>query len=476
MDSSSCAFGLFRLHSITIATNFMKILTGLLGILLISGITGGANDVSAQTAKVLKLDDAVQLALQHNVRVLQAENRLEASSSATRAAYGALLPSLSVGGSFNRSQRWYAGGTLLQNDIPVEYPAGFDANNNFSGGISSRVTLFDGFANTSNISRAQANASSAQFSVESTEQSVILQTHILFLGVARAYQLLNVADDNLKRSRRQLERITESNKVGAVALADVYRQQVQVGNDELAVITAQNTYESSKADLIAYLGVDYDESAYSIDVSTFPADIDTSEFAEVNSKYSDFAGLVATGIGQRPDHQATVEAYNAASSSVTIARAGHLPTVSASGSFGYANSELGKLTDNRSLSLGLSISLPIFNGFATSNQVQQAQVSEMNAQEDLEQSKRQIAVDIRKALLDLQQAEKKVIVTQTSVFSAEMDRKIAEEKYNLGAGTLLDMLVATANYTNAVSGKVNSIFDYLLAKKGMEFALGTISQ
>ena len=66
--------------------------------------------------------------------------------------------------------------------------------------------------------------------------------------------------DNLKRSRRQLERITESNKVGAVALADVYRQQVQVGNDELAVISAQSTYESSKADLIAYLGVEFNES------------------------------------------------------------------------------------------------------------------------------------------------------------------------------------------------------------------------
>ena len=100
----------------------------------------------------------------------------------------------------------------------------------------------------------------------------------------------------------------------------------------------------------------------------------------------------------------------------------------------------------------------------------------MNAQEDMNQSERQIAVDIRKALLDLSQAEKRIIVTKTSVASAEMDRKIAEEKYNLGAGTLLDMLVANANYTNAVSGKVNAIFDFLLAKKSMEYALGSITR
>jgi len=259
-------------------------------------------------------------------------------------------------------------------------------------------------------------------------------------------------------------------------LADVYRQRVQAGNDELAVIQAQSNYESSKADLIAYLGVEYDEKAWIIDVSQAPTDIDTTEFGELNHRYDNFDNLVATGVEQRPDHQATGEALNAASSSVTIARAGHLPTVSAGGSYGYSNPKLDKLTDNRSLSLNLSVSLPIFNGFGTSNAVEQARIQEMNAREDMEQSKRQIAVDVRKALLNLEQAEKRLIVTKTSVFSAEMDRKIAEEKYNLGAGTLLDMLVATANYTNAVSGKVNSIFDFLLAKKSMEYALGSITQ
>jgi outer membrane protein TolC len=57
-----------------------------------------------------------------------------------------------------------------------------------------------------------------------------------------------------------------------------------------------------------------------------------------------------------------------------------------------------------------------------------------------------------------------------------MDRKIAEEKYNLGAGTLLDLLVATANYTGALSDKVDAVISFLLAKKNTELALGTISK
>jgi outer membrane protein len=451
-------------------TMSMKLLSVAICILLFTGIA------VSQTGKVLTLDAAVQLALERNVQILQARNRYEGTGASTRAAYGALLPTLSASGSFSRQQQWQAGGVTLINGVPYQYPDGFNAYNNYSAGISSRLTLFNGFANTSNIAAAQANASAMQFSVKRTEQTVILQTHVLFLSIARASQLLNVADDNLKRSRRQLERITESNKVGAVALADVYRQQVQVGTDELSLIQAQSTYESAKADLVAYLGVEYDEKAWTIDVSQAPTDIDTTEFAELNSRYSDFDNLVTTAVGQRPDYASTVEALNAASSGVTIAKAGHLPTVSAGGSFGYSNSELDKLTDNRSLSLNLSVSLPIFTGFSVSNQVEQASVQEMNAQEDLNQAKRQIGVDITKARLSLDQAEKSLIVSKSSVVSAEMDRQIAEEKYNLGAGTLLDMLVATANYTNAVSGKVNSIFDYLLAKKTMEYALGSITQ
>jgi outer membrane protein TolC len=68
------------------------------------------------------------------------------------------------------------------------------------------------------------------------------------------------------------------------------------------------------------------------------------------------------------------------------------------------------------------------------------------------------------------------MITQKSVASAEMDRKIAEEKYSLGASTLLDLLVATANYTTALSNKVNAVMSFLLAKKAVEYSLGTISR
>lgn len=443
-------------------------------------LIGVVANVQAQPARNLTLNNAVEIALENNVTVIQARNSLQGSQSSQQVAVGNLLPTLEASGSYFNQRSWTptsGGGTTLIGGIPVPVAAsgGYSLRESYSTGLDSRVILFNGFANTSNVARAQANANASEYSLTRTEQTTIYQTHQSYLNIVRTYQLMKVNEDNLKRSQRQLERITESNKVGAVALADVYRQQVQVGTDELNLIQAQSNHEKAKQDLLAYLGVDF-TTEFTFDFQGIPNDIDTSEFATVNSRYANYASLVSTALQSRPDYMSSLQSVSGADAGVTIARAGHFPTVSASASYVFNNATLSTLADNKNLSVNLNVSLPIFSGFATQNLIEQATILRSNAEQQLNQSRRDITVDVRKALLDLEAAEKQVMVTKSSMISAEMDRKIAEEKYSLGAGTLLDLLVANANYTNVLSNKVNAVTNYLLAKKNTEFALGTISK
>lgn len=430
--------------------------------------------------KTITLEKAIDMALKQNLNVIQARNNLNIQESSYLTTIGGLLPNLNASGSFYRRQDWRPPTGTRQQFIPgfgfIDIPgtSGYSASNSYSTSVSSSVTLFNGFANIANVNRALSNIKSSENNYERTKQSIIYQTHQLYLNVVRTYQLMKVNEENLKRSQRQLERIEESNRVGSVSLADVYRQRVATGNDELALINAQSNYEKAKADLALFLSIDQ-YLDYEFDVTEFPTDIDTSEFNEIIKKYSDVNSLFKQALLNRPDYKASENNLYSAASSLTIARSGLYPSVSASASYNLSNEQLSKISDNRSLSFNLGISLPIFSGFQTKNAIEQATINRNFASDQLKQNERQILVDIQKAKLDIEAALKQLKVTQTSVASAEMDLKIAEEKYNLGAGTLLDLLIANANYINALSNKVNSVMSYLLSQKQMEYALGIIN-
>lgn len=429
----------------------------------------GAITVGHAQQKVITLDQAIRMALERNITIIQAENTLEAQESNRLATYGDFFPSLSASGGWSRTQR--EGPIFVQG---TSFGGGTSLSNNFSTSLSANVTLFNGFANTSNLNRAQSNVSAASFSLNRTRQQTAYQTAQLYMNVLRTNELLKAREENLKRSQKQLERIQEANKVGSLALADVYRQQVQVGTDELVLIQAQNDFDKAKADLAFYLALNVLEDYQFVD-ATVPSTVDTAEFRTVDERYSNFDALVSQAMKVRPDYLSAVETYNAASSGVSYARAGHLPTISAFASYGTTSDTLARLGVNRLTQWGLNISLPLFSGFRVDNQWEQAKITERNSYQQLQQAERQVQVDIRKALLDFEAAKKQINVAQQTVVSAEQDRRIAEEKYNLGAGTLLDLLVASANYISAVSNKVNVVYNYNLVKKQLEFAIGTLS-
>jgi outer membrane protein len=437
-----------------------------------------ASSVWAQQPITLTLDSAVQIALDRNYTVLVNKNSIDRDEAAEEAAFGNFLPTLSFGGGFSRSQSWRsnAGQYQLINGIPV-YTGGtsFQAFNSYTAGLQAGVTFFNGFAHESGLTEAKQTTESATQTYTWTKQSTIFQTHSMFLAVVADAELVKVYQDNLARDQKQLEEIEESMKVGASAISDVYKQRATVENDQYTLINEQNIFETAKANLLSYLGVDLSQT-YQIDFTGIPTDIDTTEFEQINKQYSDSPSLVNQAMAVRPDYLSSIAALNSAEEGVSVAKAAYYPTVSGSAEYGYNDPTLSGITNSKSLSLGLTVALPIFNGFQTQTGVQQAEVARDNAEEALKQNERQVNVDIRKALLDLGTAEKEITSSKIGVVSADMDRQIAEEKYHLGSATLLDLVTAQAEYTLAMENKVNAVNAFLLAKKELELAQGNISK
>lgn len=424
-----------------------------------------------QTKKTLTLSECVKIAIENNTSIKQAEYTVQSQSASVTQAYGVFLPNLNLSGNWNRTRR-ESDLTFIPGLGTVPFRTS-QTLNSFSTTASTSILLFNGFANFASLNRAKENYLSADYNFKRTRQSVIFQTYQLYLNVLRNKQLLKVAEDNLKRSQRQLERILEANRVGSVSLADVYKQEVQVGNDELTLIRAQADYNKAKADLLVYLGL-LPTDDYEFEDPSISMEIDTTEFSALREQVKNLDIMISKALDSRPDYKGAISNLNAAKSGVTIAMSGYMPTISASASYNLSSNDLSTLPKNRSMGFGINISFPIFDRLQLQTQVQQAKINVKSAESQLEQVKRQITADVKKAMLDLESAMKQIEVAERQVRSAELDLKTAEEKYNIGAGTLLDLLIATANYTSAVSARVNAIYSYIVAKVQLQFVIGDL--
>jgi len=437
-------------------------LTALSIAIIVATVAAGAQP------KILTLEQAKQIGLERNLNVIQAQNNLNSAESGVLAAYGRYLPSLNATGSWTRSQ---VEGPIYTQGIPIPGSSANATTGSFQAGVSAGLTLFDGFEREANLNRANATSAATEHTVVRTRQSVVFQVESEYLNVLRLEQLVRVSEENLKRDRRQLERIEESNRVGALSLADVYRQQSQVAADELSLINAQNEFDKAKADLVALMGLnvadDYQFADASVSVS-----IDSVDVSSTRTKYADIAALTNTALTYRPDYLSAKENYDASSSSVTMARANYFPVVSARAGLNGNNEEIGNVFDYKTIYWGLNLSWTLFDGFATNQFVQSAIATKRNAEISIAQAERNIGVEVKKAMLDLEAAMKQYDVSQKGLRSASEDRKIAEERYNLGAGTLLDLLVASAGYVNAEANVVNASYNYIIAKRNVEYVLG----
>jgi outer membrane protein len=434
--------------------------------------------VAVSQVKTLTLEEAIQIALERNLSAVEAQTSVDAAHSQVLAARGQWLPSLSASGNASRSRsETKASGVSTQIingvPIPVVGQAGSEVNysNSFRAGLNANWTVFDGLGREADNAGATSRSRSAELNAVRTRQTVFFQTYSAYINVLRNNQLVKVSEENVRRDQRQLERITESNRVGALSLADVYRQQSQVATDELALINAQNNYDKARADLVSFIGLNTLDDVQLVEVP-LQTEVDSAAVASTNEKYRDLLALSKRALTARPDYVGATENLSAADASVTSAKSGYWPSLSISGGYSRYGSQWNNALQNSSLNWGAGVSWTLFDGFRTNQAVQSAVASRRNAEMTLAQTELQVASDVKKALLDLEAARKSMDVSEKALVSASEDRKIAEERYNLGAGTLLDLLVANANYVNAAANKVNSSYGYIYAKRNVEYALG----
>jgi outer membrane protein len=420
----------------------------------------------------MKLNDAVEIALRRNTQLQKSLESINSYESNAKAAFGALLPTLNASAGWNWTRSEDEGGEVNIGGSVLTVPKQVSESRNYSAGLSSGWNLFDGLSNYANLSRNRNNLEAAKFSLERIKQDIIYQTVSFYFDVLNAEKLLKVKEEDLKWNQKNYEIIYERNKLGAVTKADVYAQQVKLGNAELELIKAKNSLETIKSGMLYYLGLDVLE-VYSFEDPQYKNnDIDpSSDDFQIDSNISE---LINSALKNRADYKSSQFFLESAYQSINMAKAGHLPTLRNYASFGLRSNQLKNLADSKTYQFGLSLDIPIFSGWSVDNRIQLAEVEAKTRQLDLADLERSIKRDLQKNYLDLTASEKRVDVSKKNVTAAEENRKIEEEKYFLGSTTLLNVLIANSEYTNALSGYINAQYEYLKLKTQAEYLLGTL--
>lgn len=433
-------------------------------IILVSGLS------FAQTKITLK--DAIQLALQKNTILNQAENNILSQESGVTAAYGNFMPSLSGFASWGWDRNEQAGSIRYINGIPFNIPKITSETRSYIASVNSDVTLFDGLSNIANLSAANNNLNSTRLYVEFLKQQTVINTITRYYNLMTQMALLKVREENVKKQEINFKTIEEKNRLGAATLADLYQQQVELGNAELQVINQNLEVQKAKNNLLIFLGLDVTgDYTFETDFTLREESILTTDLEE---DYKNIQERISDAYNNRLDYKSKLYELEGSLNQVTIARSGHFPRLTGSLGFSSYSNKFDELFKSKTYSVGLNLNIPIFSGFSVSNRVQIAEVQSMNKELEVRELERKIKQEINESYLSLIAAKKSLSVSEKNVKAAEERLKIEQERYNLGSGKLLDLLIANSSFITAKTDYVNAQYSYIIISDQIKYYLGIL--
>ena len=414
----------------------------------------GAQQAVAPPAVVqVSLAEAVRRALEVQPAVIQARGDQRTAGANELAAAGAFFPTLSFGGSSNNaSSNRYNTATGQIVTVP--------SNTSYFGALNASLELFDGFQRTATKHAASATADAADAGYINQRAQVTATTHQVFFTALAAQELVRVAEAQLERAKEEREIAVNKFQAGAATRSDTLTATVDVGTAQLALLQANANLATSQANLGRQIGVDQQVRAQRD--SVFPPLPDTT-------------GLRQEVLESSPQVRQAFANLSAARSLVSVARSQYWPTLSASYSSGYTGLDA-PWTSTQSYvnnwSLRFTLSWTLFNGFSREANQVSAAVTRDVAEAQAADARRGVNAELTQQLAAVATGYAQIEIADANVAAASEALRVTQERYRLGAGTLLDLLTAQANITQAEVNQVQARFNYLIARAQAEALVG----
>ncbi|WP_370861281.1 TolC family protein [Parabacteroides faecis] len=433
--------------------------------------------VKAQDVLKLDLEKALEIALSENPTVKVADKEIEKKKYAQKGTYAALFPQINFTADYTRTlkkQVMYMDGFDMGggSDEPTPGMEGIDMSkgievgrdNNWTTGFNLSMPL----VNATLWKSLSISALDVELSIEqarSSKISMVNQVKKSFYAVLLANDSYRVFKESYDNAMENYLDIKKKYDQGTVAEYDLIRADVTVKNSEPNMLQAENSLTLAKWQLKALLGMDLEMA---IDCEGELADFESVLFADYMATDTTLAGN--TDLKQIDLQMQQLK------KTLTMQKFDYLPTLSLTGMYQWNAMNNDFKFKNYNWTpysiVGVSLTVPIFSGGSKYHKIKQTQVSmhQMDLQRD--DTKRNLQLAIKQYLDNMKTCVKQFDAAQKGVEQANKGYKIAQKRYDTGAGTLLEMNDAELALTQAKLNLNQSIYNYMVAKSDMEKGLG----
>jgi outer membrane protein len=411
-------------------------------------------------ARAITLADAIAQAQRNAPGIVNARGLERNAGAARRSAIGAYIPSLNLTASSARTQgvQFFQGQLVPLTGNPW----------NYNNGLATNLVLFDGGQRWQDLNRARASTDVAEASYTQAKFDAALQAKQQYYAALAARESEAAARAQLEQAEQQLKASTARVAAGVATKSDSLRSAIQVGNARLAVLTSQNDLRVANAALTRVVG-----SATTVTAS--PADSLDAPLQMPSE--TEFEQLISAGPAVLLA-EANVASTKAAKKSQ---RSQYLPSVSMSYNYSYTQSSKGFTGGNLFLiggnepnrqNMSFNFSYPLFNQFTREQGTVQADVALRNAEAQLRDAKLAARANLTTQLRSLANAQARVQVQLAAIAAAEEDLRVQQQRYALGASTLLDLLTSQTTLNQARQALIQARFDGRIARAQLSSLVG----
>jgi outer membrane protein len=421
--------------------------------------------ISAQ--KKWTMQECIDYAMANNITLQKSKLQKQSATEDLKGSKAALLPTLNA--STNQSvgyQPWKDSGVSTVTNGMVNTKVDKTYYNG-SYAVNAQWTVWNGNRNTNTIKLNKITEDEAELQSKETANSIQERIAQLYTQILYLDENVKVNEQMLETAKKNEERGQEMVNVGKMSKADLAQLSAQRATDEYNIVETRSQLLNYKLQLKQLLEIT-DETEFDVAI---PEITDTMVLKEVPT----LQGVYEQALLNRPEIERSKLAIKSSDVNLSVAKAGWLPTVSMTGSFGTSTNSLSsngwgkQMKTNFDAMAGVSVSVPIYDGRSTKTSVNKAKIQQLSAQLDLLDQQKTLYSTIQEYWLNAQTNQQKYKAACATVESEQQSFDLLQEQFRLGLKNIVELMTGKDNLLSAQQNQLQSKYQTIYNQQMLKF-------